>query len=259
MQEGPHNMTDLQKASLSKRIAAGLLDVMLLCVLAVGAASLLTWLLGYQSHSDALAAGYAKYEQQFGVDFEADSQTYSTMSPEDKANFEAAYAALAADKDVAYHFNIMINLTLIITTFSILSAMLVLEFTVPLLLKNGQTLGKKVFSLGLMRVDAVQISPLQLFARTILGKFTIETMIIAYILILIFFNSIGIVGPLVIGGILLTQLICIIVSKTNSLIHDLLAGTVVVDMSSQKIFRTSQDLLDYQKRIAAERAARQDY
>lgn len=252
-------MTDLQKASLSKRIAAGLLDVMLLCVLAVGVASLLTWLLGYQTHSEALTAGYSRYEERFGVDFDVDGQNYSSMNPQDKANFEAAYAALSADEDIVYHFNMVVNLTILITTFSILLAMLVLEFAVPLILKNGQTIGKKAFALGLMRVDCVQISPVQLFARTVLGKFTIETMISVYILILIFFNSIGIVGPLVIGGILLTQLICIIVSKSNSLIHDLLAGTVVVDLSSQKIFRTTQDLIDCQKRIAAERAARQDY
>lgn len=252
-------ITDLQKASLSKRIAAGILDAMLLAVLAVGLASALTWLLGYTNHSDALSQGYSRYETQFGVDFSISQTDYQTMTTEEQANFDAAYQALVSDDSVMYHYNMVLNLTILITTFSILLAVLILEFIVPLLLKNGQTVGKKAFSLGLMRIDAVQITPVQLFARTILGKFTIETMIIVYILILIFFNSIGIVGPLVIGGILLTQMICIIATRTNSLIHDLLAGTVVVDISSQKIFRTTQDLIDCKKRIAAEQAARQDY
>ena len=252
-------MTDLQKASLSKRIAAGILDAMLLCVLSVGIASLLTWLLGYNAHNDALRDGYTRYETQYGVTFDIEQETYNAMNTQEKANYDAAYDALSKDEDILYHFNLVVNLTIIITTFSILLSMLVLEFAVPLILKNGQTVGKKAFSLGLMRIDSIQISPIQLFTRTVLGKFTIETMISVYIIILIFFNSIGITGPLVIGGILLTQLICLIATRTNSLIHDLLAGTVVVDLSSQKIFRTTQDLIECQKRIAAEQAARQDY
>lgn len=252
-------MTDLQKASLSKRIAAGILDAMLLCVLSVGIASLLTWLLGYNAHNDALRDGYTRYETQYGVTFDIEQETYNAMDTQEKANYDAAYDALSKDEDILYHFNLVVNLTIIITTFSILLSMLVLEFAVPLILKNGQTVGKKAFSLGLMRIDSIQISPIQLFTRTVLGKFTIETMISVYIIILIFFNSIGITGPLVIGGILLTQLICLIATRTNSLIHDLLAGTVVVDLSSQKIFRTTQDLIECQKRIAAEQAARQDY
>lgn len=249
--------TDLQKASLSKRIAAGILDAMLLCVVAVGIAALLTWLLGYSEHSAALQQGYSRYESQYGVEF--DIAESDSMTDVQRENFDAAYAALIADDDVIYHYNMVVNLTILVTTFSILLAMVALEFVVPLLLKNGQTVGKKVFSLGLMRTDAVQVTPVQLFARTVLGKFTIETMISVYIIVLIFFNSIGITGPLVIGGILLTQIICLAVTRTNSMIHDLLAGTVVVDISSQKIFPSTADLLEYQKKIAAEQAARQQY
>ena len=50
--------TDLQKASLSKRIAAGILDTMLLCVLAVGFMSVLFNLLNYNDHSAALKQSY---------------------------------------------------------------------------------------------------------------------------------------------------------------------------------------------------------
>ena len=175
--------TDLQKASLSKRIAAGILDAMLLLVVAVGFAALLTWALNYESHSTALQQAYSGYETQFGVEFNTD---YEALTEAQKENFDAAYAALIADDDALYHYNMVVNLTILITTFSILLAMIALEFVVPLLLKNGQTVGKKVFSLGLMRTDAVQITPVQLFTRTVLGKFTVETMISVYIIILIF-------------------------------------------------------------------------
>lgn len=252
-------ITDLQKASLSKRIAAGILDTMLLCVLAVGFMSLLFNLLGYSSHSAALKQSYEHYETKYGVSFDMTQAEFEAMTDAQKENFEAAYQALINDDEAMRTYNLLINLTLLITTFGILLAMLVLEFAVPLWLKNGQTVGKKVFSLGLMRVDGVQITPLQLFVRTILGKFTVETMIPVYIIIMMFFNSIGILGPGVLLILLIGQAVSMIVTRTNSMLHDLIGGTVAVDISSQKIFRSTDDLIDYQKKIAAERAARQDY
>ena len=133
------------------------------------------------------------------------------------------------------------------------------EFAVPMLLKNGQTLGKKVFGLALMRVDGVQVTPVQMFVRSVLGKYAMETMVTAFLLIMITSGALGIVGYMVIFGILLLQAICMIVSRTNSMVHDLMAATVVVDFASQRIFRSSEELLEYQKEIAAEQAARQDY
>lgn len=252
-------ITDLQKASLSKRIAAGILDAMLLCVLAVGFMSILFNLLDYNSHSTALKQSYEYYETQYGVSFDIPQVEFEAMTEAQKENFQAAYEALINDDKAMYTYNLLINLTLVITTFGILLAMAVLEFAVPLWLKNGQTVGKKVFSLGLMRTDGVQITPLQLFARTILGKFTVETMIPVYIIIMVFFNSIGILGPAVLLVLLIGQAVSMIVTRTNSMLHDLIGGTVAVDISSQKIFRSTDDLIDYQKKIAAERAARQDY
>lgn len=251
--------TDLQKASLSKRIAAGILDAMLLCVLAVGFMSILFNLLDYNSHSTALKQSYEQYETKYGITFDITEAEYEAMTEAQRENFDAAYKALIDDDDVIYTYNLLINLTLLITTFGILFAMAVLEFAVPLWLKNGQTIGKKVFSLGLMRTDGVQITPLQLFARTILGKFTVETMIPVYIIVMVFFNSIGILGPAVLLVLLAAQAVSMIVTRTNSMLHDLIGGTVAVDISSQKIFRSTDDLIEYQKKIAAERAARQDY
>ena len=252
-------ITDLQKASLSKRIAAGLLDVMLLLVVVVGFAALLTWLFGYESHGIAMNQRTTFYESQYDVDLSISQEEYTAMTEAQRKHFDEAWAARGQDEQWAYHFNMVVSLTLLITTFSILLGLVLLEVMVPLLLKNGQTIGKKAFALGVMRVDAVQITPLQLVVRTVLGKFTIETMISVYLIIMIVFQMVGMTGPLVILGLLVTQLMCMIATKTNSMIHDLLAGTVVVDISSQKIFRTTTDLIDYQKKIAAERAARQQY
>ena len=41
--------------------------------------------------------------------------------------------------------------------------------------------------------------------------------------------------------------------------EDLIAGTVVVDKDSQTIFRTTEDLIAWKKKVAAQRAAREPY
>lgn len=249
---------DLQKASSWKRIAAWILDIILLCVLAVGAAYLLSGVLGYDAYDQKLQAAYDRYEKQYGVTFHIDQTDYEAMTDAERANFDAAYDALNADTEAIHAYNMIVNLSLLLTTLGILLAMLVLEFAVPLMLKNGQTIGKKCFSLGVVRTDGVKMNTLQLFTRTFLGKYTIETMIPVYIVQMLFWGSMDATGFLLLA-LLIAQVICIAVTRTNSAIHDLLAGTVVVDIASQKVFESTQDLIDYTKRIHAERAQRQEY
>ena len=153
----------------------------------------------------------------------------------------------------------IVNLALLIATFGILITVLLLEFVVPLLLKNGQTLGKKIFGVALMRTDGVKVSSVQMFVRTVLGKFTIEIMIPVYVCIMIYLNTIGLVGMAVLGAVLVGQVLCLMMSKTGGLIHDVLSGTVAVDMASQQIFETPEDRVEYIKRLHAEEASRQEY
>lgn len=252
-------VSDLQKASLLKRLAAGIFDGILLCILAVGAALLLSAVLNYNNVNSELEAAYDQYENQYGVEFDISGTQYDALTDSQRQQYDEAYKALTSDEAVLYTYNLLINLTLLITTFGILLAVLILEFVVPLWLKNGQTIGKKIFGIGLMRSDGVQMNNLQLFTRTVLGKFTIEIMIPVYIVMMIAFNSIGITGTLVLGLIVLVEIIALSVTRTNSMIHDLLAGTVAVDLASQTIFRTTEDLLAYKKKLHAEQVSRADY
>lgn len=250
---------ELQKASMWKRIAAAIFDLILFGVIAVGFGFLLSNALGYDGYSDTLDTAYAAYETEYGVTFDITLEEYEAMTEAEQQNYDAAYAALIADQEAMYAYNMMLNLTLVITTGGILLGLIFWEFMIPLWLGNGQTLGKKVFSLCLVRNDGVKVNTMQLFVRTLLGKFTIETMIPVYILLMLFWGTIDFTGTAVILTILLIQSLCVGLSKNNAAIHDMLAGTVVVDMSSQTIFHTTEDLIAYQKRVAAERAARQTY
>jgi uncharacterized RDD family membrane protein YckC len=257
-------VTDLQKASLWKRISAGLFDFIMLAVLTVGMIGVLSWALGYDAQNQKLQESYGKYEAayeaQYGVEFRISQEEYNAMTQAERENYDAACTAVekafAEDKDVIYQYNLVMNMTLLMTTFGLLFSVLILEFFVPLLLKNGQTLGKKIFAVALMRTDGVKVSNVQLFIRALLGKFTIELMIPVYILLMIFFNSIGIVGIAILAGILIGEVVSLITSRTNSLIHDSIAGTVAVDMASQLIFESMDERIAYIKRLHAQDASR---
>ena len=110
-----------------------------------------------------------------------------------------------------------------------------------------------------MRTDSVAMNTMQLFTRTLLGKFTIETMMPVLIVMMIFWGIMDITGTLVLIALAIAQLLICALTRTNALIHDLLAGTVVVDYTSQMIFSSTENLIAYQKKIAADRAARQTY
>ena len=250
---------DLQKASMWKRISAFLFDSILLCILVAGLGYCLSAALGYDGYRAQLDQRYQIYEQQYGVDLNLTLQQYEQLSEQQLQNLEQASQALSQDPQAVRAYTMMMNLTLVITTFSILFSYLILEFLLPLRLGNGQTLGKKIFSIALMGTNGVKVSGVQLFIRTVLGKFTVETMIPVLTGILIFFGNMGIYGTALILGIGAVQLILLAATHTNSVIHDLLAKTVVIDMPSQMIFESEEAMVQYKKRIHAEKAAAQDY
>lgn len=250
---------DLQKASMWKRVSAWLFDVILLGIVAVGFAWLLSATLQFDTYSDSMDAAYAKYEAEYGIVFDMTQEEYSALDQEQKTAYMNAYNALSSDRDALYAYNMLVSLSMVIISLSVLMAFLLLEFMVPLRLRNGQTLGKKVFGVALMRTDGVKITTVQLFARTILGKYAIETMLPILLILLIFWGSIGITGTAIVAVLAIGQIALLCISRTNSAIHDVLAGTVAVDFASQMIFGSESDMIAYKQRVAAERAKRADY
>ena len=210
---------DLQNAGLWKRIAAWMFDGILTGILAVGIGLLLSALLGYDGHSQRLEQAYDQYEAQYGMEFEITQDAYQALSEAERQNYDAAYQALIADGEAMYAYNMMLSLTLVITTLGILAAMLIWEFGIPLMLGNGQTLGKKIFSLCLVRKDGVKMNTMQLFTRTVLGKYTIETMIPVCMLLMLFWGTMDLTGTLIIGALVLAQILAIALTRTNSAIH----------------------------------------
>ena len=250
---------DLQKASFGKRIIAHIFDVLLVCVLAVGFITSISSILNFDSYIEKYENDVKRYETQYNVKFDITEQEYNDFTEAERKNFDTASEAFNNDKEAMKNFNITVNLILIMFTFGFLLSIIALEFVVPLFLKNGQTIGKKIFGIGLMHIDGIKVSNVQLFARTILGKFAIELMIPLYIIIMFSYNAIGIVGITILLVLLITEFIFLASSDSNPLIHDKLSNTVAVDLASQKIFNTREEMIAHVKAIHAERASRSPY
>lgn len=249
---------DLQKASMWKRASAYIFDFILICIVAVGICFLFSTILGYDAQIEKMEAAYTAYEDKYGIDLDISTEDYEKLTDEEKAVYEAANEEFSNDPELASLYTQIVNYTLIIITFGVLCAYLLLEVLVPLLFKNGQTLGKKVFGVAVMRVDGVKLSAPLLFVRAILGKYTIETMFPVLLIMMAFFMS-DIVSVVVILLFVILQVVVISLSKTNSAIHDLISGTVTVDMASQMIFNSPEELMEYKKRLHAEAAEKSTY
>ena len=130
---------------------------------------------------------------------------------------------------------------------------------VPICFKHGRTLGKKIFGLAVIRTNGVKLGGQAHFIRAIIGKYTIETMVPVYILLMIIFGTLGITGTLVLLLLLGLELFTVFTTKTRSTIHDLISDTVVVDYNSQMIFDSEEELIAYKTRIHEEEANKREY
>ncbi len=248
-------MTNLQKANVGKRIIAAVFDGIMLTIVAVALATLFSSVLGYDGYMQTVDEAYATYEELYGVTFKISQQEYEAFNQTQRENYDAAYQALSQDETVVYAYNMLLNLTMVILTLAMLLAVLLVEFVVPLLFGNGRTLGKAIFGIAVMHVEGIRINNLQLFARAVLGKFALELMIPLSVVMMIFFNSIGVMGLGVLLVLVIAQIVCLVSSRNFSLLHDVMVGTVVVDFASQRIFDSREQLLDYKKSVHAEAVA----
>lgn len=261
-------MFDLQKANIGKRISAFLFDIILLFTFTVGFAWAIFGIADYDKYGNGfneIKAQYiAEYESKYnGIDLDISDEEYKKLSADAKAVYDEALAAaneaFGKDEGAAYNYGMMINIIMIAVPLGVLLSYLILEFAIPLFLRNGQTLGKKIFGVALMYTNGVKVTPVGLFIRTVLGKYTVETMVPLMIIALIFLGKLGFVGTVVLFLLLALELGLLIFNKTRPMIHDALATTVCVDMASQMIFENEAELIEYKKKVHEEAAERAKY
>lgn len=268
---------DLQKASILKRISAFLLDLILVCILATGFAFAISAIVDFGGKLDRIekfdAECVTEYElskylprpqdpnEDFKFSLNITEVTYKKLSDEGKQAYDAARKAYAekSGQDMMADYSDLLVLLYTMLSLGIFLAMLIIEFVVPMLLKNGQTPGKKVFGVGVTLITGVRVTPVALLVRAMLGKYAIETMVPVSLFFLFLFLSPTLTILLVLLAIAILQIVLIIATKNNSLIHDIVSSTVTVDMSTQMIFATYDDLLAYKQEVARVDSEKKQY
>lgn len=267
-------MFELQRIGIVKRASAWLLDAILLAVLTTGFMFIISLICHY-SREEALATQYySEWEdfrkeyvegvaEYYGYTYEVNGDQYvitkdgaasslnALMQDLDASNGKDAETAEAYEKfltltpveKVNLQYQYTYNLLFMMISLGILLAFLIMEFVVPVFLKNGQTIGKKVFGICLVRPDCVKITPVSLFARTVLGKYAIETMFPVLLVFLFFFGGIGLLAIVLFAALFILNTVLFFATKNKTPIHDLLASTVAVDMKLQMIYESEEELI----------------
>ena len=250
---------DIQRASLLKRFSAFLLDFIVITILSTLFIYLISLVTHFDYYNTQLTSSYSRYESEYGITFSISQEEYEGYSDEERGRYDEAYKTLIGDREAMDNYERVMNLTLLSLSLGIFLAVFTSEFLIPLFLKNGVTVGKKIFGLSVMRKGGWKINSLSLFIRAILGKYTIEIMVPVLLILMILFNMIGIAGTIVIIGILVTNFLLVMTRYEHQAIHDILSDTVVVDWASQKIYDSEEDVIEAKKERAKEEAERTDY
>lgn len=249
-------MYDLQKASISKRIAAWIFDIMMILIVFSFAAAAISWATGLSDHATQFTEIRNEYLTNYGID---PNIPEADLTDEQKAQFIEAEEAFQNDERAVRAFAMMLNLSLIVLGVGLFVAFFILEFLIPLFLHNGQTIGKKMFGIAVMQDNGVKLKSVSLFVRSILGKYTVETMIPVSILLMIVMGQADVFSLFIIVAILILEIVFIIRTNTNSALHDVLSSAVTVDLASQKIFESDEELIEYKKKVAEEKANKAEY
>ncbi len=279
-------MIEIKRTGIVRRASALLLDAILLAVLATGFMWILSLICNFgnvQRTYTEYAGAWEEYRKEYapviagvyGFDYaEAEDGTVTVTKDGKPAQFEDLIDALTGDKGEtegareaydAYvaltetvpiaklnnQLALMESMFLMFVTLGLLLSYLILEFIIPVCLKNGQTVGKKVFGIALVRQDCVRVKTLAVFVRAIFGKYIVETMLPIF-LILFAGNGAALLSVILFAVLAIANIVLFFATKNRTPIHDLIAGTVAVDMNLQEIFDSEEELAERKALLARE-------
>ena len=81
------------------------------------------------------------------------------------------------------------------------------------------------------------------FARVVIGRFAIETMIPIFCIVFAFINPRGgLLGVIIIAVLATVECLCVGFTKNSQALHDIVGSTVVVDSDSQFFANSKEEL-----------------
>ena len=243
----------INKAGLIKRIAAACLDFIIFALVAVGVATLVSTIANYDGYREKLDAKYEQYgllaEYNPTLPDEEQSNSIFCEIKEEGDACSVAWKAFYEDDEATALLHTCTNITITTVTVGLLGGSFVAYFLIPLLLKNGQSFGKKFMRIALINNDGIRVRKINLFIRWLFGVYVVELMIPFYGIIYILSGSPGaMLATGVILGIVTANLILICLTRYGMAIHDLIGKTIVVEYDGQAMFDTVEELNAYKKK-----------
>lgn len=155
-------------------------------------------------------------------------------------DFLAKQSEAFKNDEVAFSaYNAIVKYRIGFYAFSSFLALLIINIVFPLIFKNGQTLGKKVFELGLVSKKGIKVSFANIGLRFLIGIFAFE--VFPFMLYLAVSNvfSIG----LFLGMALFFVNFCLFIfTKNHTMVHDYVGGTIVVDLHTTIVFNSIEEM-----------------
>ena len=122
-----------------------------------------------------------------------------------------------------------------------LLSLLIFDFIIPMILKNGQTIGKKLFAIGYVSKNEIKVKPIQLFIKFLFGDFIINSVMLIFGIYYMFWGN-GYIGLLILAIVLFGNIISFALSKNRTFLSDGIANMFPIDMQEQMLFDTVEEL-----------------
>ena len=231
------------KASFFKRTAALIFDLIIGFVLFVGVENLIMHPIVNAAYQyDELDHQFEDKLVEYGVGY-YDSKTneFKFVQFETIEERNAHMDEFNKDKEAVAIRTKLDSINLLKVTMDFMVSEFLVFCLMPLILKNGQTLGKKLMKLALVSTNEVKVKGWNVFARWAVGIFAFETMI-----------NLAFVAFFIIPLPLIVSIIMAAVSRKGMALHDYIGGTIVVDLNNTVILDSVEER---RKRILEEKEA----
>lgn len=225
-------MDQIKPASLFKRIFSGIVDSFIMLVVTFGlyyypASSVY----GEIFNVKALKEEYVSLQVDYGI-YYLDGDGVYQLTEEGKNKDSEVYTLFANDERAKEIKDEEVTLFFIEFSTSITISELVFFLFIPLVLRNGQTIGKKMFSLIVVNDSFIKVRA--------------SNMIIRFVAILV----VETLASMFLYGVpLAMSILLVIFSKNHIAIHDFFGTTIIISKNGL-YFDNAQERIEYDEKMA---------
>lgn len=229
-----------KNAKISKRIAAWVVDIILIVILWTGISLFTSMVYKYDTYMTTVTEKYVEYNL---ATYDEEKKEYVFVDIEKDQNAQENYALLIKDQEFVEAYHKVNNGQIIILSTGLFGSLLVFEFIIPLFLKHGRTIGMRFFGIGYVTDEDIDVGFKQVFVRFIFGKFIISGFVpLTGYLLFAMGSGFGGMGLILLVGIPVLNVILSCVTPEKRGIHDYVARVKPIDNDCQIYVKTKEEL-----------------